>query len=165
MRIYFDTEFTSLDDDADLISAGFIAESGAELYVEITDFRLDACSGFVKTNVLPLLGKGDKIPERMTGMQFGLRFGYWLEQFSEEIKLISDHGVDWKLLNNYCGGELRTFPRKIQPEIWRHDPKHKAEIIKTRQAWLLANDGMEHHALYDARLLKALADRQRELQS
>ena len=165
MRIYFDTEFTSLDKDPDLISIGFIAENCEELYVEITDFRLEDCSGFVKEIVLPLLGKGDRIPECMTSMQFGLRFGYWLEQFPEgEIAMFSDHSIDWKLLCEYCV-ELRTFPRKIKFKVWRHDPKFRAEIIATRQTWLLANPGMEHHALYDARLLKALADRQRELKS
>ena len=67
MRIYYDTEFTSLDANAawDMISAGFVAETGLEWYVEITDYLQEDCSPFVVEMVLPLLGKGDKIPERM----------------------------------------------------------------------------------------------------
>ena len=65
MKIYYDTEFTNLDSniDWDLISAGFVTETGDEWYVEIKDFNHEECSNFVINTVLPLLGKGD-LPSR-----------------------------------------------------------------------------------------------------
>lgn len=48
MKVFYDTEFSSLDHDAVLLSAGLVTENGAELYVEITDFDLTVCSGFVR---------------------------------------------------------------------------------------------------------------------
>ena len=57
LKIYFDTEFTDLKKDADLISVGLIAAVDKRMpigfYCEITDFDSGKCSKFVKDNVLP----------------------------------------------------------------------------------------------------------------
>ena len=37
VRIFFDTEFSGLTSDPRLLSIGFVAEDGAELYIEFTD--------------------------------------------------------------------------------------------------------------------------------
>lgn len=155
MKVFYDTEFSSLDHDAVLLSAGLVTENGAELYVEITDFDLTVCSGFVRESVLPLFGQGDQPAVKLTGQQFGIRLDYWLNQFAEPVDLISDHICDWQLVSQYWP-DFRTFPRCFRPVLWKHEPANKPQIIAIRDAFWLANSGMEHHALYDARLLQAL---------
>lgn len=169
MRIYYDTEFTSLDGNVDwgMISAGFVTEIGEEWYVEITDFLREDCSPFVVETVLPLLGKGDKIPERMPATHFAWRFCKWLETFHEPIQLISDHVVDWHIVNGYCYPEFSTFPGNIQGEVWvpSGDYEIKVVLLETELRFWHANPKMQHHALYDARRLKLIADSQRRMQS
>lgn len=100
MRIYFDTELPSLDSPRqDMISAGFVAEDGREFYVEITDFRREDCSDFVVQTVLPLLGKGDVLPQCIAGSHFAWRFCNWLDALNApEFSLISDSTIDWWLV-------------------------------------------------------------------
>ncbi|HLO63537.1 MAG TPA: hypothetical protein VK165_11325 [Azonexus sp.] len=105
MRIYYDTEFTSLDGniDWDMISAGFVTEDGRELYIEITDFPREDCSSFVVETVLPLLGQGDVQPERMAGRHFAWRLCQWLDSLdASEFSLISDASCDWWLIQAYA---------------------------------------------------------------
>jgi hypothetical protein len=168
MRIFYDTEFTSLDGlvDWDMISAGFVTENGEEWYVEITDFLREDCSEFVVDNVLPLLGKGDKIPERMSRTHFAWRLCNWLEKFGEPINLISDAACDWSLVNGYCHAEFRTLPFKVQGQIWQRSerPSIKQALEKVEAEFWKANLGMQHHALYDARRLKLIANTQKGMQ-
>lgn len=167
MRIYYDTEFTSLDGlvDWDMISAGFVAEDGREWYVEITDFLREDCSPFVVETVLPLLGKGDRIPERMAGIHFAWRLCNWLETFSQPITLISDASCDWHLLNGYCHAEFSALLFKVQMEVWQRsaDIEIQQALDDAEAAFWRTNEGMVHHALYDARRLKLNAERQAEI--
>ena len=55
MKIYFDTEFTDLNKETELISIGLVDEEGNTFYGEITDFDTNKCSDFVIGNVVPLL--------------------------------------------------------------------------------------------------------------
>lgn len=169
MKIYYDTEFTSLDGlaDRDMISAGFVAEDGREWYIEITDFLREDCSPFVVDTVLPLLGKGDRIPERLAGMHFAWRLGNWLESFGQPITLISDSSCDWHLLNSYCYSEFSTLPFKIRMEVWKHSENLDIQRVvnDVEAAFWAAHPGMMHHALYDTRRLKRIADVQRQMQA
>lgn len=59
MKIFFDTEFTSLADDAQLISIGLVDETGQRtFYAEVQGILPDQCSAFCRANVLPLLEHG-----------------------------------------------------------------------------------------------------------
>lgn len=55
MHICFDTEFTGLTKDADIISIGLVAENGNTFYAELTDFDIAKCSGWVLDNVVAKL--------------------------------------------------------------------------------------------------------------
>lgn len=168
MRIYYDTEFTSLDGnvDWDMISAGFVTETGEELYIEITDFQREDCSHFVVETVLPLLSKGDTAPERMPATHFAWYFCNWLETFKEPIQLVSDSPVDWSLLHGYCHAEFAAFPVKVQGQAWVRSEKEpiKAALLEAELRFWHAHPGMQHHALYDARRLKLIADTQKGMQ-
>lgn len=170
MRIYYDTEFTSLDSIAnqDMISAGFVSEDGRELYIEITDFLRDDCSQFVLDTVLPLLGKGDVLPQRMAAAHFGWRLCNWLDSLdATEFALISDSTIDWWLVREYAQAELSTYPRKVRGEKWVQSDDESiksALVVAEAEFWRRpGNVGMVHHALYDARRLKLLAETQQSL--
>ena len=51
MRIYFDTEFTGLYKDTQLISIGLISEDCREFYAEISDINTKKCDDWGKQNV------------------------------------------------------------------------------------------------------------------
>ena len=51
MNVYFDTEFTDLSSEAELISIGMTTDKGFHFYAEFTDFTEP--SEFVKENVIP----------------------------------------------------------------------------------------------------------------
>lgn len=61
--LFFDTEFTSLKKDADLISLGIVTEDGKQFYAELNDFDKDKCSSFTKEEVLSKLKYLDKMPK------------------------------------------------------------------------------------------------------
>lgn len=78
MKIYFDTEFTSLDSiiDYKLISAGFVAENGQEFYFEMMEhYDFDECSYFVQESVLLHL---DNEKHGMTESEARIRLKQWL---------------------------------------------------------------------------------------
>ena len=58
MNIYFDTEFTGLNQDTTLISIGLVAENGDTFYAELTDYDETQCDDWIKTNVLGNLKLG-----------------------------------------------------------------------------------------------------------
>lgn len=165
MKIYYDTEFTSLDGnvDWDMISAGFVSEDGRELYVEIEDFNLDDCSLFVVDTVLPLLGTTPA--ERMPGAAFGARLGQWLASFGEDIELVSDASCDWWVLLSITGQSLKELPHKIQGQIWipSENPVILEALEDAESGFWQENPDLKHHALYDARCLKLQADLQYQL--
>jgi hypothetical protein len=158
MRVFYDTEFANLDDMAtcELISAGFVTEYGEEWYVEISDFLVERCSGFVKESVLPLLRKGNKVPDIMPSCHFAWRLCNWLEKLTQPIELVSDHSADWFLINDYCESEFSTFTSPIKGVVWQRSNEIKVQqaLLKVEFDFWEANPGMQHHALYDARRLR-----------
>lgn len=67
VKLFFDTEFTDLKQDCDLISIGIVAvdtESEEKemscFYAESIDYSQDKCSDFVVSEILPHLILGDK---------------------------------------------------------------------------------------------------------
>lgn len=52
MKVFFDTEFTDLNKDCELISIGLTDISGNTLYCEISDFDINKCNDFVKETVI-----------------------------------------------------------------------------------------------------------------
>lgn len=61
-KIYFDTEFEGLREDAGLISIGLIDEAGRTFYAELADgWSVDRCSEFCRAAVLPLLSTANAL--------------------------------------------------------------------------------------------------------
>lgn len=107
MKIYFDTEFTGLHKNTDLISIGLIAENGQHFYAEITDYDITQIDEWIKENVIDNLIIGNKIKPNtynnplLLGCKQGRMIGnnkkivrrelnYWLKQFDTDIQFVSD---------------------------------------------------------------------------
>lgn len=88
MRLFLDTEFTTLAPGAKLISIALVDEDENFFYAELTDtYTLDDCSDFVKTDVLPLL-RGGKY--RMTEYDCKLAICKWIEERNTKCVICSD---------------------------------------------------------------------------
>lgn len=151
MRIFFDTEFTHLGAEAELLSAGFIAENGESLYLEITDFNPAFCSQFVKTVVQPLF---DAPPENRVSLnQFHVRLANWLISFRQDIELVSDQFFDWDFVNSVILREsAQKAGFKIESRIFQPSPNAELEILE--KLYWEQNKGRQHHALVDAALIR-----------
>jgi hypothetical protein len=159
-RIYYDTEFTSMGVDAQLISAGFASECGQSWYAEITSFEQERCSAFVLETVLPLL---DASPEqRFSADDFGSALATWLAGFADEIELVSDHSVDWYQIEGLAGENLRALPNRVHPRVWkRSEDKHiRLELELAESTFWHRRQNRQHHALEDARRLEYIASLQ-----
>jgi hypothetical protein len=92
MLVFFDTEFTDLSLDPQLISIGLISEDGREFYAELYDaYEISRYSPFVQEAVLPHLTGGDS---RISMDALTLRLGDWLESFEQPTKLATD-SISW----------------------------------------------------------------------
>jgi hypothetical protein len=150
MLIFLDTEFTDFpESDCDLISIGLVDENGREFYAELTDYRQEVCSGFVRDTVLPLLGKHNN---RITGPRYMIakELAEWLEPYREtECTICFDYNTDWWLMRNM----IMLLPDDMLPDflttrnIW-------GDLDKQALDWFwLERDTIgwkQHMALYDA---------------
>ncbi len=145
-RIYFDTEFEGLTEDAALISIGLTNASGTHhFYAELSDsYKVERCNDFCKSTVLPLLEHGDK---KMTFKQLSMSLREWLLFQGKNTILICDSPRDIKQIE-------RIFPEGLPANC-------SFEILSFAQKWerKLANRNRriyrqyrlrDHHALDDA---------------
>lgn len=132
-RIFFDTEFSDLE-NPELISLGAISEDGArEFYAEVEPLP-ETCSDFVRERVLPQLS-GPKLPAD----ELARAFLEWLRGFGTDVELFSDSDADRDLLENLCAGTAMDILGSVAC-AWRCLPG--------------GNGVNPHHALEDARLLR-----------
>ena len=96
MLIFLDTEFTDFV-DTDLISIGLVDEVGREFYAELTDYRLEACSDFVRETVVPLL-KQHKTRVEGTQWEVARALNEWLQPYEQECTICFDYSTDWYLM-------------------------------------------------------------------
>ncbi len=167
--IFYDSEFTSLDENwRELISIGLVAENSDDaLYIELADgWAKSSCSDFSRDVVLPLLGRHQ--PEVLSRAAAAARIEEWLRARRPDpeasLLFLSDSDIDWALL-------LALFEpgwARAQNAVWRHvgqelhginmNPEYEAALeayFQKRAQRLLKRGGERHHALVDARALKA----------
>jgi hypothetical protein len=182
MKLFLDSEFTSLTQDAELISIALVSETSEIFYGEIDDYNKQKCSLFVKETVLPkllLLKHSLRNPSGVTFCSdckdhvasYLLR---WLGQFSE-IEIWSDClNYDWTLFRNlfvedlpsnvlYIPFDICTYMKVkgIDPDINRErfigeNKVHK--IIDTLTKFFPTasrTSNFRHNALFDALIIKA----------
>lgn len=183
MNIYFDCEFTGLEQDCDLISIALISDCGKRFYFEFNDFCKDNLNEWIKDNVIKHLSfnghdkyipkhsiadctsyaaKGDK---RMCREYLNI----WLGQFDEDIQFVSDvcHYDFVLLIDLICGHALR-LPANISPACLDINQTiadyHKIslrEAFNISREEILSNNSVEingnkHNSLYDAKVIKTI---------
>ncbi len=140
-RYFLDTEFTGFD-TFQLISLAIVGEDGREFYGECSDFQMSLCSDFVRSVVVPNLGRlpGRSMPAEMLREDLSS----WLRAIPLRPRpvLCYDFARDMDLFERLLGGAL--------PIGWKVEDVAQ-KIDGARRAAFLENVGIQHHALHDAR--------------
>lgn len=179
MKIFFDTEFTGLHKDTNLISIGLISENGKEFYAEISgiDDR-DIDDNWLKENVLNhtveygngyVLDIVDDENNYYVGSKQDIAsfLQEWLMQF-DDIELVSDvcH-FDMVLFIDLFGSAF-DVPMNICPACYDinqdiarlYNLSLKDAFDYSREKILEGHNvnvtGEKHNAMYDARVIKTL---------
>jgi hypothetical protein len=98
MRLFVDTEFTDFAPERQqLISLGVVSECGYhKFYVEISDYRKDFASDFVKGVVWPLLEHGYN---EMQHAQAAEEYSKWLDRLPiGPLQFVIDYSADFVLM-------------------------------------------------------------------
>jgi hypothetical protein len=165
VMVFYDSEFTAISPDADLLSIGFAAsDSDAELYIEIEDADLATASLFVREAVLPLFGRHN--PEVLTRDAAAARIEAWFDGLREgdrqrQIVLVSDSPMDWQLFIELFvtmpgkppwTSEINVVGRMVQHLLG--SGRQQAAFAEALEIYFRQHKG-RHHALVDARALKS----------
>jgi inhibitor of KinA sporulation pathway (predicted exonuclease) len=158
MKYFFDTEFIEDGKTIDLISIGIVAEDGREFYAQNIEAKLENANEWVRQNVFPhlkafradLIGKGVPLdPTDDVWMQRDVIANniIWFVGSDPQPEFWAYNGAyDWVI---FCQlfGTMSHMPRSF-PNFVR-DIKQLNEFLGNRQ--LPKAEGLEHHALDDAR--------------
>ncbi|MFZ4624375.1 MAG: hypothetical protein ACOYNF_09090 [Rhodoferax sp.] len=152
MHVFFDTEFTGLTSDPRLLSIGFLADTGATLYLEFTDgWQESACSAWVRQHILPTLGQGERLTRRAAGQ----RIFDWLLSLDAPLILLADSDYDTVLMTKLlqeCGLTDTRF--RIEQLAFTGKPQ-AFEFEAAKQRYFASHGLAPHHALSDAAALRA----------
>ena len=145
-----DTEFTSFT-QRQLISIALVGLRAESFYALATDYAPEACSDFVRENVLPRAAEGQPITGRQAEIAEAL--DAWIAPWlADGITIVCDSFHDQGLLEGLMGG--RASWSRITIEIMDPllEPEGSAAYAAhfERVGW-----DMEHHALHDAIALAA----------
>ncbi len=150
LPVFFDTEFTSLEVNAELISIGLITASGEEFYAELA-VDPSKCSAFAIETVLPLLDRASPI----SFSELAVSLNKWIESMPGEVVLVSDAiKLDWPFI--YDLFEKLGYPKNMKQgePITFWVPKDKEVIFdQALEDYWLEHSAQRHHALVDARSL------------
>ncbi len=179
IKIFLDTEFTSLQKNADLISLALVSEDGKEFYAEFTDYNLTKAGNdkqWIVQNVIGnlILTKDnesrnlDKMYIRGNRSEITSALRNWLNQFGirkddggniiPHIRIWADvPHYDWVLFCELFGG-ARKIPPQIHYMVMDLATLLFCKGIKpdTPRIELLPHnelpEGVQHNALFDARV-------------
>ncbi len=118
MNIFFDTEFTDLTQNSQLISIALVSDCGKMFYAVFDDWDIEKCSDFVKNEVLTNLDFSDiNLSADCTQLkgnkaQIVRALTEWLAQF-DAIQMWADVShYDWVFFCELFGGALH-IPQQI----------------------------------------------------
>lgn len=187
MRIFLDTEFTELTQQAQLISIGLAAENGDWFYAELTDYDPSSINPWVNDNVLTLLTGAELANAELVHIEANMAcqgnaiavshaLHEWLKRFGEKkgcIHIWADVlAWDWVLFCELFGGaRSQSMPKQV---FWA--PLDLSTLLSTKGIGPdVAREELgtvdlvvpklklaKHHALYDAWLEKVIFERLNE---
>lgn len=148
MDVFFDCEFTSLDQYSELLSIGLVSSSGATFYAECDDYDPELVSDFARDVVLSLIAAQPVAPDvRGSRADVASELISWVKGIPD-AGLICDSPWDIhhlrRLLNGaqpYCSAEVVDLSNRRIAERARDD-------------YFSAARHFRHHALHDACALR-----------
>lgn len=177
MKVFFDTEFTSLRPDTTLMSIGLVSDDNKEFYAELTDYDENQVEDWVREHVIGNFMFNDFDPfvnelgsvtlvKGNTG-EVERQLTAWLSQY-DNVKLWSDccH-YDMVLFQGIFGGAFSV------PEHVLYIPFDICTVMEmvgidpdiSREAFIDEPiEGIKHNALYDAKVIRACYDKLRKNQ-
>ena len=145
MRLFLDTEFTSLTPEYRLISIALVDEDENFFYAELTDtYKLEDCSDFVKSFVLPFL-KGGKY--KMTEYDCKLALCKWIEDRNVPCNIGTD-APSWDI------PLLRPLLQPVVPENLQDELFLVSVSSEVEENLVIEFDYDIHNALDDAMVMK-----------
>lgn len=151
MKVFFDTEFTALSSDPRLLSIGFAAESGEELYIEFSDgWTEDRCSPWVREHVLPLFGTSPQL-RRSEACE---RIALWLTALPTFPLLLGDTDWDTILLDQLLT-ECAVDPNTYKLQLVKLPTRELTMAFEAAKRSYFDHEAVSrHHALCDARAFR-----------
>lgn len=156
MKIFFDTEFTGLQQDTDLMSIGLVSENGLEFYAELNDYRKDKVNDWIKANVENnFTGKNV-----MSMPDLRVALTDWLGMF-DNVEMWSDClAYDWVLFCEIWFGAFNV------PQNIYYIPFDLSTLLKIKgfdpdvnREEFVGMKGPKHNALHDAWVIKRCHDK------
>lgn len=162
MRLFVDTEFTDFDPmKQQLISLGVVSEDGYhQFYVEITDYRKDFESQFVKDVVCPLL---ENKKYGMAHADAAIAYSAWLDKLPiGPLQFIIDYPADFALMVPLMKHTKRTYGLQMFNVEFTNELKNRGiteeskiddgfrAIIHSDHTYFNI-DPRQHHSLVDAK--------------
>jgi hypothetical protein len=179
-RIFFDMEFTGLQQNATPVSLGMITEDGRTFYAEFTDYDRSQVSPWIEKNVianllipfeigeLPILKTADEWQIRGRRAEVSIFLREWLSQF-DEVEIWGDClPYDWVI---FCELFEAEDPAERLPSNVFYIPFDICTFMKlrdvdpdiSREALAGISNFRKHNALDDARIIRACFARLEEL--
>ena len=184
MKVFFDTEFTGLKQDTDLISIGLVSETGETFYAELNDFDMSKVDDWIKNNVIKNLRFdpmhcdvyyrqtrskfGDTYSFEMVGKRHWVAYNLrqWLRQW-DRVEMWSDClAYDWVLFCQLFGGAF-DIPDNVYYIPFDICTMFKMKGIDpdvNREEFAGVTDEKEkHNALHDAEVIRSCYSMQNTL--
>ena len=170
MKVFFDTEFTGLQQNTTLISIGCVAENGKAFYAECMDYDRTQVNDWLRENVIkhlrwdngvrgPVLLGPDNYEIYTDRARVGELLSMWLGmEIGEPVEMWGDClAYDWMLFCELFGGALNI------PKCVYYIPFDLATLLKAkghdpdmeREPFGPLDGSTQHNALHDAKCIKA----------
>ena len=183
MEIFFDTEFTGLFKDTELISIGLVTSRNNKFYAEINDFNNSNLDKWIKDNIISKLlyndtdktfiVKDNNISMKDSKINVSRKLNEWLKQVcpeNENIQFVSDvSSYDFVLLVDLISGNSLDLPKNITPYCYdiNQELANKLNISNmeafdlSREEFVKSNNielGEEnkHNSLFDAEIIACI---------
>ncbi len=161
MNIFFDTEFTGLRKDTDLISIGMVTEDDIEFYAEVSDYRKELLNDWLEENVIAnLFGTVGYITNKHD-LQYSIRNffkNYCKSEQGEVVYMWSDClAYDWVLFCDIFGSAFH-IPKNVYYIPFDICTLFQLKGIDpdiNREEFSELSYKKKHNALLDARIIKA----------
>ena len=169
-KIFFDTEFTGLQQNTTLISIGLISECGKTFYAELTDYDRNQVddwifdnviinmlyTGFPKTGLI-LSNDINCIEVKANSLSVKEQLGKWLSQF-EKVEIWGDClSYDWVLFNQLFGHAF-NIPKNVYYIPFDICTLFKMKGVDpdiSREEYAsMSENSVKHNALWDAKVIK-----------